>query len=264
MRNLLSAAALFDEPLAMPRNFAEALASSLNALSITSAGPEVYRDYGLIEGVAIIPVQGVLAKSAPWWCESTGYDWIRQGFDHAVADPDVRAIVLDINSRGGVVTALPDLSDHIYESRGPKPIWAILGDVAFSAAYWLACAADHVTVPKAGAAGSVGVITCHVDLSEMLKKAGIAVTYLQYGARKSDGAAELPLSEEARKREQADIDQLGELFVSTVARNRGIEVAVVKNTEAGLFLGPQAVALGLCDEVASPDAALRSLLATLK
>ena len=214
-------------------------------------------------GIAVIPIQGVLSKDADWWCSGTSYDWIRQGFDTAIADPSITGIVLDINSPGGSVEGCADLADHIYASRGAKPIWAILGETAYSAAYWLASAADRITVPRTGGAGSIGVVCCHIDVSKMLKSAGIEVTYIQYGERKTDGAAEKPLSEDAEKRFQTDVDALGELFVNTVARNRSIDAVSVKAMEAGCFLGAAAVTNGLCDEVMAPDAAYQALLSNL-
>ena len=265
MKTLAATAAFFDKPLALRRSVANALVGSVNALSLTIDDDDDLPEYGLDQdnGIAIIPIQGVLSKTFDWWCSGTSYDWIREGFDTALADPSIAAIVLDINSPGGSVEGCADLADHIYASRGVKPIWAILGESAYSAAYWLASSANRVTVPRTGGAGSIGVVCCHVDVSKMLKNAGIEVTYIQYGERKTDGAAEKPLSEDAEKRFQTDIDTLGELFVNTVARNRSLDAAAVKAMEAGCFLGPMAVTNGLCDEILAPDAAFQALLSKL-
>jgi signal peptide peptidase SppA len=189
-----------------------------------------------------------------------GYDGIRQVFMSALADDAVRAIVLLIDSPGGEVSGCFDLADTIFAARGAKPIWAILNECAYSAAYAIASAADRITVPRTGGTGSIGVIAMHVDWSTAIQKAGIKVTFITYGERKADGAPELPLSKEALARFQKDIDEVGDLFVATVARNRNISASEVRNMEAATFQGGHGIALGLADAVMAPDAAFRALL----
>lgn len=255
-------AQFFGKPLALYKPVADALAAQYNAGFYDDFDVPV-RQYGFEKGVAIIPVRGILAAECPWWMDGTSYSWIREGFDAAVSDPDVKAIVLDVNSPGGTVEGCFDLVDHIYASRGTKPIWAIQSENAYSAAYALASAADRIILPRTGGAGSIGVVACHVDVSDMLEKFGVKVTYIQYGARKTDGASEKPLSDEALACFQSEVDVMGELFVATVARNRGLAAQKIKDTEAATFMGPAAVSLGLCDEVLAPDAAFQALLQKL-
>jgi ClpP class serine protease len=224
------------------------------------------RHYDVIEGVAIIPVTGTLvAKSGTMqpWSGMTGYDGIRACLSLAMADRAVRAVVLDIDSPGGEVSGCFDLVDEIFECRGQKPIWGILSETAYSAAYAIASACDRITVPRTGGTGSVGVIALHTDFSQALSGAGIKVTIIQHGARKSDGNEFNPLAPEALARFQADIDAMGELFCATVARNRGMQPGAVKATEASTFLGAAGVAIGFADAVMAPDAAFGALLAEL-
>jgi signal peptide peptidase SppA len=224
------------------------------------------RGYDLVEGIAVIPVHDTLVQKNGTirpYCGMTGYDGIRQAYLFALDDPEVKAVAFDVDSPGGEVAGCFDLVDTIYETRGTKPIWAILNEAAYSAAYAIASAADRMIVPRTGGTGSIGVVCCHVDWSKALDKEGITVTFIQYGEFKTDGSAEKPLGTEAQKRFQADIDQLGELFVETVARNRGISSDKVRGTKAGTFLGQAGVDLGLADAVMAPDAAFRELLASL-
>jgi signal peptide peptidase SppA len=213
--------------------------------------------------VAVIPIQGTLVQklgSLRPWSGMTGYDGIRQNLFTALDDSSVKAIVLDIDSPGGEVAGCFDIVDTIYAARGSKPIWAILNESAYSAAYAIASAADKIYVPRTGGVGSIGVICAHVDMSQALTSAGIKVTFITYGDTKADGHSEIPLSEDAKKRFQADIDTMGQLFVDTVARNRNISAATVRDTQAATFMGDKGVALGLADEVAAPDAAFRALI----
>ena len=219
--------------------------------------------YDVVAGIAVIPVQGTLVQKLGTlrpYSGMTGYDGIRANFSMALADESVKAIVLDIDSPGGEVSGCFDLSDAIFQSRGIKPVEAILSESAYSAAYAIASACDRITVPRTGGTGSVGVICMHVDFSKALTASGINVTMIHYGARKADGHSEISLSKDALARFQADIDSMGELFVSTVARNRGLSVNAVRGTEAGTFLGSSGVDVGFADAVAAPDEAFQSLL----
>lgn len=219
--------------------------------------------YDVVEGIAIIPIQGTLVQKLGTlrpYSGMTGYDGIRACFLRALNDSEVKAICLDIDSPGGEVAGCFDLVDEIYAARGSKPVWAILSESAYSAAYALASAADKIIVPRTGGVGSVGVIVMHVDWSQKIKNDGLQVTIITYGDRKAESNPYEPLSEAARKAIQSDIDEMGRLFVSTVSRNRGITEKTVRDTEAACFLGADGVQLGLADRVASPDAAFRDLL----
>ncbi|WP_208951783.1 S49 family peptidase [Rahnella sp. ChDrAdgB13] len=219
--------------------------------------------YDVVEGIAIIPVQGTLVQKLGTlrpYSGMTGYDGIRACFLRALNDGEVKAICLDIDSPGGEVAGCFDLVDEIYAARGSKPVWAILSESAYSAAYALASAADKIIVPRTGGVGSVGVIVMHVDWSQKIKNDGLQVTIITFGDRKAESNPYEPLSETARKAIQSDIDEMGRLFVSTVSRNRGITEKTVRDTEAACFLGADGVQLGLADQVASPDAAFRDLL----
>ncbi|HEY9213855.1 MAG TPA: S49 family peptidase [Ancylobacter sp.] len=224
------------------------------------------RGYEVVAGVAVIPVTGTLvAKLGTMrpYSGMTGYDGLRANFSMAIDDPKVKAIAFDIDSPGGEVSGCFDLADAIYGQRGSKPIWAILSDSAYSAAYAIASACDRIVVPRTGGTGSVGVICMAVEFSKALTTAGITVNIFQYGDRKADGNEYTPLEKAARDRFQADIDEMGDLFVSTVARNRNLSKAVVRGTQATTFLGAKGVEIGFADAVMAPDEAFRSLLAEL-
>jgi len=213
--------------------------------------------------VACIKVHGTLVQklgSLRPYSGMTGYDGIRESILRAHADPGVEAIVLDIDSPGGEVAGCFDLVDTIYGLRGDKPIWSILTESAYSAGYAIASAADRIIVPRTGGVGSIGVIVMHVDWSKALTASGVAVTFVTYGDRKVDFRPELPLSEEALARMQAEINTMGELFVNTVARNRNIAPESVRDTQAACFMGPAGVSRGLADAVMAPDAAFMALL----
>lgn len=273
---------LFNAPLAIHPRKAEVVMHAIGrrfGVAVAGPKPAMMEDddwfeaeapelsgYDVIEGVACIAVQGTLVHKLGGlrpFSGMTGYDGIRANILAAVNDPGIRAIVLDIDSPGGEAAGLFDLTDMIAEARQVKPIWAILNEHAYSAAYAIAAACSRVTVPRTGGTGSIGVIAMHVDWSRAISEAGIKVTMVTYGARKADGRPEIPFSDEARAAWQADIDTLGEMFVTAVATYRGLSPDAVRAQEAGCFLGAAGLTVGLADAVMAPDEAFAALLASL-
>lgn len=281
---------LFNTPLAIRQEKAEvimaALAERMGISQITRADgspmrPMAYDDdwgedfsrsgyvpdvgYDMVGDtpVAMVSVQGTLVQKLGTlrpYSGMTGYDGLRESMLRAHADPAVGAIALNVDSPGGEVAGCFDLVDTIYNLRGDKPIWAILTESAYSAGYAIASAADRIIVPRTGGVGSIGVITMHIDWSKALTEAGLAVTFIKYGDRKADFHPEIALSPEALAAAQADINEMGELFVSTVARNRNIAADSVRDTQAACYMGANGVSQGLADAVMAPDAAFLALL----
>lgn len=216
-------------------------------------------------------MRGVLIQRLGWlWYYGdmfgvSGYDRIRMLFMAALEDDDVDAIAFDIDSPGGEVAGCFDLADTIYRARGRKPIAAILGENAYSAAYAIASSVDpgRIWVPRTGGTGSVGVIYQHLSLAKWLANTGITPTLITKGAFKGEGSELLELSKGAFERLQTDVDEVGDLFDDTVARNRGMAVKAVAGTQAGTFLGARGVSIGFADAVAAPDEAFRALLKQL-
>ena len=229
--------------------------------------PEQQGGYEVVAGIGIIPVEGTLVAKlgclAPW-SGMTGYDGIRQNFLSALGDPAVRGIVLDIDSPGGEVAGVFDLADMIWQARGTKPIWAILTECAYSAAYALASAADRIIVPRTGGTGSIGVVCLHVDWSRAFDKAGLTVTLIRSGERKFEGNEYEPLSNAALAALQADVDEISALFCATVARNRGLDAGAVRDLQGATFLGATGVAIGLADACQAPDAAFADMLTMVR
>jgi len=190
----------------------------------------------------------------------TSYAALAAQLDAAVASPDVRAILLDVDSPGGESGGVFDLADRIRAATKVKPVWAVANDMAFSAAYALASAASKVFVSRTGGVGSIGVIAMHVDQSERDLQDGVRYTAVFAGDRKNDLNPHEPISDEAHAFLKAEVNRVYGLFVETVARHRGIEPSAVRDTEAGLFFGQAAVAIGLADAIGTFDVALSQLL----
>ena len=213
--------------------------------------------------IAVIPIHGTLVRrTVGLEAESglTSYAGLAAQLDAALASPEVAAILLDIDSPGGESGGVFDLADRIRAASQIKPIWAVANDMAFSAAYALASAASKVFVSRTGGVGSIGVIAMHVDQSEKDVQDGVRYTAVFAGDRKNDLNPHEPISSEAHAFLKAEVNRIYGLFVETVARNRGIDPSTVRDTEAGLFFGQAAVAIGLADAIGTFDDALAQLL----
>lgn len=216
--------------------------------------------------VAVIPIHGTLVRRTVGLEAESGlasYAGLAAQLDVALASPEVAAILLDIDSPGGESGGVFDLADRIRTAAAIKPVWAVANDMAFSAAYALASAASKVFVARTGGVGSIGVIAMHVDQSAKDAKDGVRYTAVFAGDRKNDLNPHEPISDDARALLQGEVDRVYGLFVETVARYRGLDAAAVRDTEAGLFFGQDAVAAGLADAVGSFDEALAQLTHSL-
>lgn len=233
-----------------------------------NAGPDIRPSTrsgraALIDGIAVIGITGTLVHRGAWIGQSSGltsYEGLAAQIDAAVADPDVRGIALDIDSFGGEVAGAFDLADHIRAARTVKPVHAFVAEHALSAGYALASQADHITLPRTGAVGSIGVVLLHAEKSGMLARKGMAVTLIHAGSRKTDANPYEPLPAGVRDRMQTELEDLRRLFAETVAAGRGprLNVDAALATEASILRGREAVAAGLADTVADPRTALRA------
>lgn len=270
------AARLFNTPLLIHPGKLSAIVAGLAGRFDLTLAPNAYAPPGgtaekggyrlLDHGVAVLEIFGALAHRTALKANSTyvqGYESIARAFETAMADPSVRALLLEIDSPGGEVAGAFQLAEQIHAARGRKPIIAIASDCACSAAYLIASAADSISVTRTGVVGSIGVATCHADLSRALDKEGVAITYLYAGAHKVDGNPYQPLPPEVAAQIQADVDHYYALFLNTVAAYRPITDALtLRATEARTFIGPQALDARLADHLETPDQAVARLIAS--
>jgi len=230
------------------------LALDNNAVSARKEDRAVANKTGVIIGV--VPVLGTLVHRTYGMNALSGlrsYESIKKDFFNLLSQKDVDAILFDIDSPGGEAAGLMDLVDDMYHVRGEKPVYAFSNTSAFSAAYALASAADKIFLSRDSGIGSVGCIAIHVDQSEMEKKMGLKYTAIYAGAKKNEASPHEPLSKEGMKTIQDIVDYHYDMFVKSVARNRGIAEKEVKGTEAGLYFGQKAVDVGFADGVMSYD-----------
>lgn len=226
-----------------------------------------YRPYVVSNGILQIPVKGVLLHDFPWALGSwaTGYLYIARALQRGLADPMVIGIALICDSPGGEVAGCFELVDKIFAARGIKPIRGFAHESAYSAAYAILSAADEIAVSRTGGVANIGVVTMHVDYSGALDLAGIKITFIDApeGGHKIDGNPYEALPASVKARWQAQINDLYEIFVASVARNRDMSPEDVRATKALDFTAPEAVENGLADSIAPLDDAVAAFNADL-
>lgn len=184
------------------------------------------------QSVAVLPVYGTISQRMDIMSDVSGgtsTDALGREFDRLIKDPDVSAIVFDVDSPGGNYYGTPELATKIYESRGQKPIVAQVNSLAASAAYWIASAADEIVMSPSADAGSIGVMAVHYDMSAANDEAGVKPTYIFSGQYKVEANPDEPLSDEAMAEIQRRVNEAGDVFTRQVARNRGVKPSVVRS-----------------------------------
>lgn len=229
----------------------------LSSYGMSDCVPTIEKPFAYANGVAIIPIHGLLVNRLSWsYSFATGYNFIRSQRMAALADPDVKLIAYDVNSSGGLASGCAELAREMYDSRDEKPSIAVIDARGYSAAYFLASAADRIVVTPSGGVGSIGCMSMHVDYSGMVEADGLKITFVFAGAEKVDGNPYQSLSPRAKATIQRDVDYHYGLFIEAVARHRGMSEDGIRATEAACYLPPEALDIGLIDAVETPAEAV--------
>jgi signal peptide peptidase SppA len=226
---------------------------------VSERGADIERDgYFVKDEIAVIPICGTLVHKLGGvrpYSGMLGYDSIRTNYIAALKDEAVEGILLDVDSPGGEVAGCFDLVDALYAAREIKPVRAAVNELCGSGAMAIASIAPRITIARTALAGSIGVYFLHADFSEAYDKLGVKFTIIKDGDLKGQGLSEFPLSDEAFDRIQKQVRDTGTIFKNTIARNRGIAVKRVIDQQAAVFMGEEAVAEGLADEIMPIDQA---------
>lgn len=232
-------------------------------LFTTQSGERKSPGYRVVGQVGVVDVFGPLAHRGGIAADSSyilGYQQMARMLDTAVADNDVRAIVLNFDTPGGEASPVPDLAQRIREiDTQIKPVHACVGCHMHSAGMWLGAAARSISITQMGFAGSVGVYMAHISLARKLEKSGVDVTEIYSGDHKADGSPYKALPEAVRAEFQAEIETMRDMFVAAVAEYRGLSEQHVRDTQARSYMGQAAVDIGFADRVETPDALIARL-----
>lgn len=216
--------------------------------------------------VAVINIMGVIAQHAHQVDNISGpggtsCERVANSLRAALANPDVKAIVLNIDSPGGNVSGVQGLAHEIYRARGRKPIVAQANSMMASAAYWLGAAADEVVASPGAQLGSIGVYALHRDVSAAAQREGVKFTFISAGKYKVEGNQFEPLGDEARAAVQKGVNGFYNDFTGDIAKFRRVSVADVRNGfgQGRVEKDRDAVRAKLADRVSTLDDTLNRL-----
>ena len=229
-------------------------------------------EYPVDRGVALFDVMGVLSKDGPDLIDllfgegGTATAPLADAIGRAADDPSVLAIFIDIDSPGGTVDGTAAVADAVYAASQKKPVFAFAGDCIASAAYWIGSQATKLFVGPTSTVGSIGVYTVLVDSSRLAANQGIDVKVVKSGEMKGAGTPGTPITDAQVADTQRVIDDLNGHFVAAVARGRGMRMKHERNADGKpipadgrVFIGQQAVDMGLADGVMDRSAALSAV-----
>lgn len=214
--------------------------------------------------IAVIPMVGVVSQRMNMFSDFSGgtsTELLKSQITEAINDPNVKSIVLDIDSPGGSVYGVSELADFIYEARQKKHITAVANSMAASAAYWIGAAASEFVVTPGGDVGSIGVYTAHQDVSKLEESIGVKTTLISAGKKKVSGNPYEPLNDEAKADIQQRVDEYYGEFIKSVARYRGTNATAVQNGfgQGSIVSAKQAVKEGMVDRIATLDDVLAGM-----
>jgi protease IV len=221
---------------------------TLFVVTLRSFGRSGGEGFGLGARVAVVELDGVIIDTG---------ELIRDLRQHR-DNPLVKAVVIRINSPGGVVAPTQELHTALMRVRDAgKPVVASLGSVAASGGYYVAVAADRIYANPGTLTGSIGVIMQLANLESLFKKVGVDWVVVKAGQFKDIGNIARPMSPEERRLLQSLLDDVHAQFVAAVADGRKLDRTEVRGIADGrIFSGAQAKAQRMVDELGGLEDAI--------
>jgi protease-4 len=227
-----------------------AVALGLLALGLFILGDRNVAGSSLLPHVARVTVSGIITDDRK----------MNELIDKIGKSDQVKAVIFNINSPGGTTTGGEAIYDHIRRLSDKKPVVAVCGTLATSAAYIAAIATDRIFVYGNTITGSVGVIFQWAEVTELLQTLGIKVEEVRSGPLKAMPSPFEPTDEQARALTQEMVQEAKVWFVDLVSKRRNIEAPSVPGlTDGRIYSGRQAVVLKLADEIGDERAAMNWL-----
>lgn len=212
------------------------------------------RSVSVRDGVAVVPVTGPIFRYANLMTQlsgATSLEVLAKDFTTALEDPQINAIVLEINSPGGQVTGIAEFAQMVHAAN--KPVVAYVDGMAASAAYWIASAADEVVMSKNAMAGNVGAVLS-LDLRKDPSKGELVSS--QSPNKRPDATTDA-----GRAQLQTMVDAHAQVFIDEVAAYRRMTPeAVISDFGGGdVFIAAKAVAAGMADRISTMEEVIAEL-----
>lgn len=213
------------------------------------------------DGVAVIPVHGVITPRADvftFLMGGTALDLLALDLQVALDDPEVHAILLDIDSPGGVAVGPSEMAEVIRKATQKKPIWAYVGRNCCSAAYWLASATSTIVAQKTALLGSIGVVSS-VSVQEQPDADGYK--QIEIVSSNAKNKRPDPRTPEGEATIRSELDALEAEFIQSVATYRNVGTDTVKTDfgQGGVVVGEAAVNAGMADEIGDYETTIKKL-----
>jgi protease IV len=219
----------------------------------------VVSDEGLPGGakVAVVEVEGIIGAGTDRGLDT---DTLIRTLGEYRDDPAIRAVVLRIDSPGGVVGPTQEIFTAVRRLReAKKPVVASLGSVAASGGYYVAVAADRIYANPGTLTGSIGVVMQLANVEGLLKKVGVEYVVIKAGAYKDVGNFARAMTPEERRILQAMLDDVYDQFISAVAEGRGLDPKQVRGfAEGRIYSGRQAQRLKMVDDLGGLEDAIEA------
>jgi protease IV len=211
--------------------------------------------------IAVVPVEGTIApadNTMPVTQPTTTPEGLADALQQAKEDESVAAVVLEVNSPGGGVTASDEMHQSIldFKEQTGKPVVVSMADVAASGGYYISTAADRIVANETTLTGSLGVIFALTDFSKLADRYGVEQEVVKSGKFKDMGSSFRDLTPEEREILQSIVDESYDEFVQVIVEGRDLPEERVREIADGrVYSGEQAKELDLVDSFGGLDEA---------
>ena len=212
------------------------------------------------DGTAVLELKGsFINASLPPFIERLfgvrGYASMQRDFEALAQDPEVKRVILDVDSGGGATSGIYDTIQALTDLRAVKSVATYSSNFMCSAAYWIGSSVDMVGTSPMCASGNIGAMLIHTEHSGSLQQHGVKATIIRSRPNKGLGTSVEPLSPEARVELESHVNFIHDKFVEQVSANRRISVETLESgiSDGKVFFAQDAKKNGLIDIVGSFD-----------
>src|SRR5438105_3309757 len=182
--------------------------------------------------VALIVMRGLISSSIPGNVSDSMVEDMRAALQQARDDSRVKAIVLEIDSPGGEVTASDEIYNAVVKARAKKPVVIYMDSLAASGGYYVSCGGKFLMANETTITGSIGVIIQTLNYEQLFNKVGLASVVFKSGKFKDILNGARPMTPEERELIQSFVMQTYDKFLGVVAKERGLPADVLRNSIA--------------------------------
>jgi protease-4 len=187
---------------------------------------------GSNDKIAVIALRGVISSSLPGNVGESMVDDMRYALEQARDDENVRAIVLEVDSPGGEVTASDVIYNAVVRARAKKPVVVYMDSLAASGGYYVSCGGKYLMANETTITGSIGVIIQTLNYEQLMNKVGLASVVFKSGKFKDMLNGARPITPEEREYVQGFVMSTYEKFLGIVAKERNLPADGLRNTVA--------------------------------